>query len=51
MRSHLAKFQVAQPTARDQLDAMRRAAYHQQGIITVRQTDVMDDWLRQGLEN
>ena len=35
----------------DELFAMRRAAWRQQGIVVIRPADVRDDWMRQSLVN
>jgi hypothetical protein len=50
-RSCLARAQSrAAPTDEDLL-AMRRAAWRQQGVIMLRPEDVRDDWTRQVLVN
>ena len=44
---------IGEPTAPsdDDLLAMRRAAWRQQGVIMLRPDDVRDDWARQALVN
>jgi hypothetical protein len=37
--------------ADDELFAMRRAAWRQQGIAVLRVADIRDDWLRQAIVN
>jgi hypothetical protein len=50
-RSSLARtYGRAAPTD-DDLLAMRRAAWRQQGVIMLRPDDVRDDWIRQALIN
>jgi hypothetical protein len=53
-RSCLAHAQArTAPTAPtdDDLFAMRRAAWRQQGVVMLRLEDVRDDWIRQALVN
>jgi hypothetical protein len=49
-RSCLARAQ-ARTASDDDLLAMRRAAWRQQGVIMLRPEDVRDDWTRQALIN
>jgi hypothetical protein len=35
----------------DDLSAMRRAAWRQQGVVVLRPEDIRDDWTRQALIN
>jgi hypothetical protein len=35
----------------DELFAMRRAAWRQQGIVVIRLADIRDEWTRQALIN
>lgn len=51
MRSHLARHQPETPAGEDHLRAMRAAAWHRQGIVTLRPDEITDEWLRQALVN
>ena len=51
MRSHLARHQPEAPADDDQLQVMRRAAWHGQGVVLLRPEEISDDWLRQGVIN
>lgn len=51
MRSHLARHQPQASADDDQLRAMRRAAWHQQGVAVLRLEDIHDDWTRQVIVN
>ncbi len=51
MRSSLASRVLRDPTPTEQLEPLRRAAWHQQGVITLRPEEITDEWLRQGLVN
>jgi hypothetical protein len=50
-RSCLARAQVRTAASDEDLQAMRRAAWRQQGVIMLRPDDVRDDWTRQALIN
>ena len=50
-RSCLARAQGRTALTDDDLLAMRRAAWRQQGVIMLRPDDVRDDWTRQALIN
>ena len=50
-RSCLARTQGRAAPTDDDLLAMRRAAWRQQGVIMLRPGDVRDDWTRQALVN
>jgi hypothetical protein len=50
-RSCLARAQARTAPSEDDLQAMRRAAWQQQGVITLKPEDVRDDWTRQALVN
>jgi hypothetical protein len=50
-RSCLARAQAHTPPSNEDLLAMRRAAWRQQGVIMLRLDDVRDDWTRQALIN
>ena len=50
-RSCLARAQARAALSDDDLQAMRRAAWQQQGVITLKPEDVPDDWIRQALIN
>ena len=51
MRSSLAPHLPRGPTPTEQLEPLRRAAWHQQGVITLRPEEITDEWLRQGVVN
>ena len=50
-RSCLARSQPRTGPNDEDLFAMRRAAWRQQGVIMLRPEDVRDDWTRQALVN
>jgi hypothetical protein len=50
-RSCLARAQARTAPSDEDLLAMRRAAWRQQGVIMLRPDDVRDDWTRQALIN
>jgi hypothetical protein len=50
-RSCLARAQARMAPSDEDLLAMRRAAWRQQGVIMLRPDDVRDDWTRQALIN
>ena len=50
-RSCLARSHGRAASTDDDLLAMRRAAWRQQGVIILRPGDVRDDWTRQALIN
>jgi hypothetical protein len=50
-RSCLARSQPRTTPSDEDLLAMRRAAWRQQGVIMLRPEDVRDDWTRQALIN
>ena len=50
-RSCLARAQARHAPTDDDLLAMRRAAWRQQGVIMLRPEEVRDDWTRQALIN
>ena len=50
-RSCLARAQARTTPTDEDLLAMRRAAWRQQGVIMLRPEDVRDDWTRQALIN
>ena len=50
-RSCLARAQARCATTAEDLLAMRRAAWHAQGVVVLRPEDVRDDWTRQALIN
>lgn len=39
------------PLDEDQIEAMRRRAWMEQGVVMLRPDEVIDDWLRQALVN
>lgn len=51
MRSHLARHQPITPADDLDIDRLRKAAWHRRGWICIKPEDVVDDWLRRGLEN
>jgi hypothetical protein len=50
-RSCLAGAQARTAPSEDDLQAMRRAAWRQEGVVVLRPEDVRDDWARQALIN
>jgi hypothetical protein len=50
-RSCLARTQARTAPSDEDLLAMRRAAWRQQGVVVLRPDDVRDDWARQALIN
>ena len=50
-RSCLARAQERTAPSDEDLLAMRRAAWRQQGVVVLRPDDVRDDWTRQALIN
>ena len=50
-RSPLARAQARTTPSDEDLLAMRRAAWRQQGVVVLRPEDVEDDWVRQALIN
>ena len=50
-RSCLARAQARTAPSDEDMQAMRRAAWRQQGVIMLRPDDVRDDWTRQALIN
>ncbi len=50
-RSSLARAAANSPTGADEVLAMRRAAWRQQGVVVLRPEDVSNDWTRQALIN
>jgi hypothetical protein len=50
-RSCLARAQPRTAPSDEDLLAMRRAAWRQQGVLVLRPQDVRDDWTRQALVN
>jgi hypothetical protein len=51
MRNALEKLLPKSASNDEELDAMRRAAWHRQGVLMVRPEEVYDPWLRQALVN
>lgn len=51
MRSHLARHQPDRPADDDHLEAMRRAAWRDQGVAVLRPEDIHDEWIRQAVVN
>ena len=50
-RSSMARAQARTAPSDEDLLAMRRAAWRQQGVVVLRPEDVRDDWTRQALIN
>jgi hypothetical protein len=50
-RSCLARAAAQSASTTEDLLAMRRAAWRQQGVVVLRPEDVRDDWTRQALIN
>jgi hypothetical protein len=50
-RSPLARAQARSMPTDEDLLAMRRAAWRQQGVVVLRPKDIEDDWIRQALIN
>lgn len=43
---------LPQPVAtEEELYSMRRAAWHRQGVVMIRLSDIRDEWVRQALVN
>lgn len=51
VRTSLAHRMPRPPTPETDLEDMRRRAWRQQGVVTLRLADILDPWLRQGLIN
>lgn len=51
LRSSLGRCQPRTPTSAEELDAMRRAAWHQQGVVVLDPASISDDWTRQAVIN
>jgi hypothetical protein len=51
LKSQLGRYQPRRAATSDDLLAMRRAAWRQQGVVILRPEDVSDHWLRQALVN
>ena len=51
MRSHLARHPPERSADDEQLQAMRRAAWRDQGVAVLRPEDINDDWMRQVIVN
>jgi hypothetical protein len=43
--------QVRSATTPPELDAMRRAAWRSQGVVSLHVEDILDPWLRQAITN
>ena len=50
-RSSLGRAQARHAAIGEDLLAMRRAAWRQQGVVVLRPEDIHDDWTRQALIN
>lgn len=51
IRTSLANAVMSGPTATSELDAMRRRAWREQGVVALKPEDITDDWLRQAVVN
>jgi hypothetical protein len=51
MRSSLGRHQATTPADDEQLQRMRTAAYHRQGIAVLTIGDIENEWLRLAIEN
>lgn len=51
IRSSLANAIQSGPTSTGELDAMRRRAWREQGVVALKPEDINDDWLRQAVVN
>ena len=49
LKSQLGRYQPRTATTGDELLAMRRAAWHRQGVVVLRPEDIANDWVRQAL--
>ncbi len=49
--SPLARVQSRDAASDGELTALRRAAWRLQGVVTLRLSDIGDDWLRQAVRN
>jgi hypothetical protein len=49
VKSYLGRYQQPRAATGDELLAMRKAAWHRQGVIVLRPEDVQDEWIRQAL--
>jgi hypothetical protein len=50
-RSSLARTAARSPSTADEVLALRRAAWRQQGVVVLRPEEIRDDWIRQALVN
>ena len=51
VKSYLGRYQPSQPAGPDDLAAMRRAVWQQQGVAVIPITEIRDDWTRQTIIN
>ena len=51
LKSQLGRILPQRVATGDELLAMRKAAWHRQGIVVLRPEDIADDWVRQALVN
>ncbi len=51
IRSSLARAVMSGPTSTVELDAMRRRAWREQGVVALKPDDITDEWLRQAVVN
>ena len=50
-RSSLSRHQPRSPMETEQLQRLRAAAWHGQGVVVIRPEEVEDDWIRQAIVN
>jgi hypothetical protein len=51
LKSSLSRFQPRQPTSLEEIQDLRRAAWHQQGIAVLDPDQIHDAWSRQAVVN
>lgn len=50
LRSHLGRHMGRTPTSPEEMDAMRAAAWHKEGVIVLRPEDVACEWTRRAIQ-
>ncbi len=51
VRSTLARFIARAPRSTEEIEALRRRAWIEQGVVVLEPDELADDWLRQALTN
>ena len=51
IQTSLERHVMSAPTQDDHLEAMRAAAWHKRGIVTLQPEDIEDPWVRQAVIN